>query len=63
MKIKKGETYGEFVRRVRLKAKLTQQEFALKIGYHPVTISAWEHGRNVPIFAQRVIDDFAKGIK
>lgn len=63
MKIKKGETYPAFVKRVRMAAKLTQEEFAARLGYHTSTVSAWERGRNVPVFTQRVIDDFAKTIK
>lgn len=63
MKIKKGETYAEFVKRVRMATKLTQEDFAVQIGYNVSTVSAWERGRNVPVFTQKVIDDFAKGIK
>lgn len=64
MKIKKSETYAEFIRRVRLTAKLTQSEFALRLGFNPSTISRWENGRSpVPHFSQRVIDEFARKIK
>ena len=63
MKIKKGETYAEFIKRVRLKAKLTQVDFATKIGYHPATVSAWERGRPVPHFTQKVIDYYARKVK
>lgn len=63
MKINKGETYGAFLKRVRLKAKLTQTELALRLGYHPATICAWENGRNIPPFTQRVIDKFALNLK
>ena len=58
MKIKKDETYGEFIKRIRQTLKLTQAELGLKLGFHANTISAWERGRNVPMFTQRVIDNF-----
>ena len=63
MKIKKGESYGAFVKRVRTTAKLTQAEFAERIGYSDRTIWAWENGVNVPLYSQRVVDEFAKTIK
>lgn len=63
MKIKKGETYPEFVKRVRIAAKLTQVEMALRMGISPSTLSRWENGINVPHFSQRRIDEFAKTIK
>ena len=63
MKINSGESYNDFIRRIRLASKLTQSEFALKIGYSPETISRWENGKRVPYFTQRVIDEFAKKIK
>lgn len=63
MKIKKGETYGEFVKRVRLGAKLTQIEMALRMGVNPSTLSRWENGAEIPHFSQRRIDEFAKTIK
>jgi transcriptional regulator with XRE-family HTH domain len=63
MKINKGETYGSFVKRVRLGAKLTQMEMALRIGVNPTTISRWENGAKIPHYSQRRIDEFAKTIK
>jgi transcriptional regulator with XRE-family HTH domain len=63
MKINKGESYNDFIKRIRLASKLTQSEFALKIGYAPETISRWENGKKVPYFTQRVIDDFANKIR
>ena len=63
MKINKGETYNDFIKRVRLASKLTQTEFALKLGYASATISRWENGKKVPYFTQRVIDDFASKIR
>ena len=63
MKIKKGESYGAFVKRVRTAAKLTQAEFGRKIGYTDRTVWAWENGANVPLYSQRAVDEFAKTIK
>ena len=63
MKIKKGEKYSEFIKRLRITLKLTQVELGLRLGVHANTISAWERGRPIPIFAQRIIDEFAKNKK
>lgn len=63
MKINKGETYGEFVKRVRTAAKLTQEEFGMRLGFSPQTISNWESGANVPLWSQKIVDEFAKTIK
>lgn len=63
MKIKKGESYGAFVKRVRTTAKLTQAEFAERLGYSDRTVWNWENGANVPLYSQRVVDEFAKTIK
>lgn len=63
MKINKGETYGSFVKRVRQTAKLTQTEFAHRIGFTSRTISAWEGGANVPLYSQKIVDDFARKVK
>lgn len=63
MKIKNGETYAEFVKRVRLGAKLTQVEMALRMGLNPTTLSRWENGAEIPHYSQRRIDEFAKTIK
>lgn len=64
MKIKRNETYGSFVKRVRLGAKLTQTEFAHRLGFSYQTISNWERGvTQVPLHSQRVVDEFARKIK
>lgn len=63
MKIKRKETYGSFVKRVRLGAKLTQVEMALRMGVNPSTLSRWENGAEIPHFSQRRIDEFARKIK
>jgi transcriptional regulator with XRE-family HTH domain len=63
MKINKDETYGEFVKRVRTAAKLTQAEFGLRLGFTYQTISNWERGANVPLWSQKIVDEYAKTIK
>lgn len=63
MKIKKGETYAEFIKRVRNATKLTQVEFGKRLGYSSVTISKWERGASVPLYSQRIVDEFAKSVK
>lgn len=64
MKIKNGESYGDFIRRVRLKTKYTQKEIASLMGFEVTIINLWENGKRTPSMkSQRIIDDFAKGIK
>lgn len=63
MKINKGETYGQFVKRIRQTAKLTQAEFGLRLGFTYQTISNWERGANVPLWSQKIVDEFARKIK
>ncbi len=46
---------------IRLKALLTQAEFAKELGVHPETVRAWEKGKCKPSFKQqRKIVEFAK---
>lgn len=64
MKIKKNETYAEFIKRVRTKAKYTQQEFAEELGVERTTIYYWEIEHRTPsLKSQRKIDEFASRIK
>lgn len=64
MRIKKGESYAEFILRVRTKAKRTQKEFAKLLGFEATIIHLWETGkRNPSMKSQRIIDEFAKTIK
>lgn len=63
MRINKDETYNDFLRRLRARQKLTQEEFALRLGFTASTISRWENGAKIPYFSQRVIDDYAKRVK
>lgn len=64
MKIKKNETYADFIKRVRAKAKYTQQELAAELGVERTTIYYWEIERRTPsLKSQRKIDEFANGIK
>jgi transcriptional regulator with XRE-family HTH domain len=51
MKIKRNETYGAFIKRIRQTAKLTQADFAIAVGVGANSVS------------KRAIDEFAKTIK
>lgn len=64
MKIKRNETYGQFVKRIRQKANLTQEDFATATGFGVNSVSQWENGKNEPNFvSRRAIDEFARKIK
>lgn len=54
MKIKRKETYGAFLLRIRETAKITQEELALRLGVSEMSVWAWENGRN-PSFARSLI--------
>jgi putative transcriptional regulator len=43
------------VRRVRLKMRLSQAQFAMKFGFPPATLRNWEQGRSRPDAATRVL--------
>lgn len=64
MKIKKGETYGSFIKRIRQTAKLTQADFAIAVGCVTTSVSQWENGKYEPNFvSKRAIDEFARKLK
>ena len=64
MKIKRNETYGAFIKRIRQTANLTQQDFATAVGVSETSVSLWESGKNEPNFvSRRAIDEFARKIK
>ena len=63
MKIKKSETYGAFLIRIRETAKITQEELALRLGVSEVSVWNWENGRNPSFASKRAIDEFARKIK
>ena len=63
MKIKKSETYGSFLLRIRETAKITQEELALRLGVSEMSVWNWENGRNPSFASKRAIDEFAKTIK
>lgn len=64
MKIKSNENYADFIKRVRKKAKYTQQEFAEALGVERTTIYYWEtENRKPSLKSQRKIDEFASTIK
>jgi len=41
-------TFGENLKRIRIKNNLKQSELAEKMGYKQVTISSWENNRTLP---------------
>jgi DNA-binding transcriptional regulator YiaG len=64
MKIKRNETYGQFVKRIRQTANLTQEDFATATGLGVNSVCQWEKGRYEPNFiSRRAIDEFARKIK
>ena len=63
MKIKRNETYADFLKRIRQTAKITQEELALRLGVSEMSVWAWENGRNPSFASKRAIDEFAKTIK
>lgn len=63
MKIKKKETYADFLKRIRETAKITQQELALRLGVSENSVGGWEKGRNPSFASKRAIDEFARKIK
>ena len=64
MKIKRNETYGAFIKRIRQTAKLTQADFAIAVGVGVNSVSQWEKGKYEPNFvSKRAIDEFARKIK
>lgn len=47
------EDWAEIVKTVRKKEKMTQREFAKKIGVSPVEVSHWEMGNFEPRMKER----------
>lgn len=62
MKVKKGESYADFLRRIRTRLKITQTDLALRLGVTAKTVCLWERGANIPPYSQRIVDDFAAEI-
>ena len=64
MKIRKRETYADFLRRIRRTANYTQDDLALRLGFSRRSICAWELGKGEPsLSSKREIDLMAKRIK
>lgn len=58
------EDWAEIVKTVRKKEKLTQMEFAKKIGVSPVAVSHWEQGNFKPRMKERrKLDEMCKELK
>ena len=63
MRIKNGETYGQFLIRLRQTAHLTQRELGLRLGFSNHSICSWEKGISEPIKpSKREIDRLAEKI-
>ena len=45
------EKIGKFIKEIRLKQNMTQQEFANKWGVTYQAVSKWENGKNLPDIA------------
>lgn len=54
-------SFSKEMKRLRLSAFLTQEEFAKKLGVTAVTVARWESGKTTPsLKAMRKIDAFCK---
>ena len=64
MKIKKGESYGDFLRRIQMEANYTQEDLALRLGFSKRAICYWLKGESEPSFSsKRTIDIMARKIR
>ena len=54
------EKIGKFIREIRQKEKLSQQQFALKYGVTYQAVSKWENGKNMPDLAilKQICNDY-----
>lgn len=53
--------FAEDIKKIRIKALMTQEEFAKELGVAFTTVNRWETGKSTPgIKAMRVIDGFCK---
>ena len=54
-------SFAEDIKKIRIKALLTQEDFAREIGVSYTTINRWETGRAKPnIKAMRLINEYCK---
>mgnify|MGYP000280822971 CR=1 FL=1 len=53
------EKIGKLIKKIRIKNKLSQKEFADKYGVTPQAVSKWETGKNIPDIAilKEIIQD------
>ena len=64
MKIKPKETYGEFCKRLIFACKLTQEQFAEKVGIAKSSVWLYETKGATPSFInQKKIDEFSKTVR
>ena len=53
--------FAEYIRKIRIKNILTQEEFAKELGVSFATINRWETGKSRPsIKAMKNLDDYCK---
>ena len=53
--------FSEDIKKIRLKAFMTQEEFAKEIGVSCITVTRWETGKAKPnLKAMRMIDNYCK---
>ena len=54
-------SFAEDIRKIRIKALMTQEDFATEIGVSFTTINRWETGKAKPnIKAMRLINEYCK---
>ena len=54
-------SFSEDIKRIRIKALMTQEDFAKELGVSFATVNRWETGRSKPgIKAMRIIDGYCK---
>ena len=54
-------SFAEDIKKLRLSAILTQEEFAKEVGVSFATVNRWETGKSKPIIkAMKLIDEYCK---
>ena len=54
-------SFAEDIKKIRIKALLTQEDFAKEIGVSYTTVNRWETGKAKPtIKAMKLIDEYCK---
>ncbi len=54
-------SFAEDIKKIRLSAILTQEEFAKEVGVSFATVNRWETGKSMPTLkAMKLIDEYCK---